>query len=79
MSTDVIAGPRQNDSTAPALTGQSDQIFMRPVTVTPEARRLARILGIRQSEYICQRLIDAENAVEKLAARVEKLEARKKS
>ena len=59
---------------AVALTGASPDMFFRKVSITPEARRIARILGLRSAEYLAQRVIDAETTIEQLVARVEKLE-----
>jgi hypothetical protein len=63
----------------PALTGSSPDIHFKAVTISPEARRIARILGLRSAEYLAQRLIDAEDNITSLVARVEKLEAKKRT
>jgi hypothetical protein len=57
-----------------ALSGASPDVFFRKVTITTEARRIARILGMRSAEYLAQRVIDAETTVQELVARVLKLE-----
>jgi hypothetical protein len=59
-------------------TGQSADIHFKAVTITPEARRIARILGLRAAEYLAQRVIDAEDTIVDLVARVEKLETKRK-
>jgi hypothetical protein len=78
------AGPRfihntaskvgQQPEPAPALTGQAPAVFLKAVTITPEARRIARGLGIREAEYLVQRVLDAETTVQQLVARVSELE-----
>jgi hypothetical protein len=61
-------------SPQPAPTGQAEAIYFRPVTITPEARRIAHILGIREAEYLVQRVLDAETTVRELITRVSQLE-----
>jgi len=82
LSNPFPAGPRFIHNTAskveqqpaPALTGQAPAVFFKAVTITPEARRIARGLGIREAEYLVQRVLDAETTVQELAARVSQLE-----
>jgi hypothetical protein len=80
---DVNAVNHQAPAPPPALTGQAPDVFFKAVTITPEARRIARILGMRSAEYLAQRLIDAEDGLEEAkkilsgaAASIETLVAR---
>jgi hypothetical protein len=58
-------------------SAQTEIVHFKQVNITTEARRIARILGLRAAEYLAQRVIDAENNITDLVARVEKLEGRK--
>ena len=64
----------QQTEPVPALTGQAPAVFFKAVAITPEARRIARGLGIREAEYLVQRVLDAETTVQELVARVSQLE-----
>jgi hypothetical protein len=56
------------------LSAQTEIVHFKKVNITTEARRIARGLGIREAEYLVQRVIDAETTVQELVARVLQLE-----
>jgi hypothetical protein len=57
------------------IATQPAQLF-KAVAISLEARRIARGLGIREAEYLVQRVLDAETTMRELVARVSQLEKR---
>jgi hypothetical protein len=71
---DVNAVNHQPPAPPVSVTAPEPPQFFKQVAITPEARRIARILGMRSAEYLAQRVIDAEDTIKSLVARVEELE-----
>lgn len=61
----------------PSVAPVESYQLRRVTAISPEARHIARqFIGVRSSEYLVQRVLDAEDTIKTLVARIERLEAK---